>query len=316
MKKNILTWVALATVALTSCSNDENQQVSEGAEIRLGAGMMSTKAPVNSLSDLSGVGNKVGIYAVSTPWTATPLMRNIQTTAIDGTTGAISWSGVYNYPTDGSSLTFYGYQPYAAEGTSGNNFVVASDGTDAPGLNFTIDGTQDVMYATPVTGSMTSVPGKLQFNHVFTQLHFLAVLGTADAATTVKAIRIKDVNSQAVMDIADGTLAGWQTPVGLTVLADGTFTIPSLPASITGAEPMMVQPGLSEMLIDVETSLNGTGKTFENIRILPEGDAQFQKGTSYAITLTFNSEISQTPIQIAADVTPWIASGKGNGTVQ
>ena len=86
----ILTLAAMAAVALTSCSNDEIRQVENDGVIRLGAGMVSTKAPVNSLADLSAVGDKVGIYAISTPWTAAPLMQNVQTTAIDGATGSIS----------------------------------------------------------------------------------------------------------------------------------------------------------------------------------------------------------------------------------
>lgn len=314
--KKFLTLAALAAVALTSCSNDGDLQVGGSAEIRLGAGMVSTKAPVNSLTDLSGVGDKVGIYAVSTPWTSTPLMRNVQTTAIDGGSGAISWATVYNYPTDGSNLTFFGYYPYAAEATEGSNFVTAPDGTASPRLNFTIDGIQDVMYATPVTGSMSSVPGTLQFKHVLTQLHFRALLGSADAATQVKAIRIKDANSRAVMDIADGTLTGWQTPAALAALENGVFTVPGTAASIDGATPVMVQPGLSEMLIDVETTLAGVTTTFKNILIKPEGDATFLAGTSYAITLTFNEAVAQIPIEIKADVTAWVASGKGNGTVQ
>ena len=314
--KKLLTLAALAAVALTSCSNDEDLHAGDSAEIRLGAGMVSTKAPVNSLSDLSGVGGKVGIYAISTPWTSTPLMRNVQTVAIDPTSGAISWATVYNYPTDGSSLTFYGYYPYAAEATEGRNFVTASDGTAAPRLNFTIDGTQDLMYATPVTGSMSQAPGTLQFNHALTQLHFQALLGTADAATQVKSIRIKDANSRGVMNIADGTLTGWQTPAALAVLENGTFTVPGTAAAIDGATPVMVQPGLSEMLIDVETTLNGSATMFKNIRIKPEGDLTFREGISYAITLTFNEAVAQQPIEIKADVTPWVTSGRGNGTVQ
>ncbi len=309
----------MAAIALTSCSNDENPQIDSDAVIRLGAGVVTTKAPINDLAGLSAMGTNVGIYAVPSvgTWTATQLMQNVQTTAIDPTTGAISWEpGIYYYPTDGSSLNFYGYYPFAAEGTTGNNYVTASDGTNAPKLNFTIDGTQDIMYATSVTGNKSTAPGKLTFNHALTQIHFLALKGTADAGTTIKSISVKKANSQSTMDITDGTLGTWATPSTFNALVNATVTIPQLPTEITGATPLMVQPGLSEMLIDVTTALNGTETTFNDIKIKPEGDVQFKAGTSYAITLTFNSKVSQTPIQISADVTPWLNSGKGNGTVQ
>lgn len=316
--KKILTLAAVAAVALTSCSNDEIQQADNDGVIRLGAGMVSTKAPVNSLTDLSGVGGKVGIYAISTPWTATPLMQNVQTTAIDGTDGSISWVGVYNYPADGSNLTFYGYYPYAAEGTSGDNYMVAPDGTNAPILNFTTDGTQDVMYATPVTANKTtSSVGKLVFGHALTQLHFLAEKGTVAEGTTIKSITLKNAHSQCTLNMADGTLGTWSTPANMVALADANITIPAVAAEIMGAEPLMIQPDLSQVLIDVVTTKDAAEETYEDIIVKPEGeDGMFKAGISYAITLTFNSKSDRVPISIAAGVTPWVESGKGSGTVE
>ena len=316
--KKILTLAAMVAVALTSCSNDEIQQVENDGVIRLGAGMVSTKAPVNSLTDLSGVGDKVGIYAVSTPWTAVPLMQNVQTTAIDGTDGSISWASVYNYPADGSSLTFYGYYPYAAEGTSGDNYMVAPDGTNAPVLNFTIDGTQDIMYATPVIANKTTTPvGKLVFEHALTQLHFLAKKGTVADGTTIKSIVLKNTNSRCTLNMADGTLGTWSRPATLVSLADAGVAIPAAEEEITGAEPLMIQPGLSQVLADVVTAKNGTEETYEDIIIKPEGTNEtFKAGVSYAIALTFNTKSDRVPIAIAAGVTPWVESGKGSGTVE
>lgn len=316
--KKILTLAAIAAVALASCSNDEIQQAENDGVIRLGAGMVSTKAPVNSLTDLSGVGDKVGIYAISAPWTATPLMQNVQTTAIDGTDGSISWSGVYNYPTDGSNLTFYGYYPYAAEGTSGNNYMVAPDGTTAPVLNFTTDGMQDVMYATPVTANKTTSPvGKLVFGHALTQLHFLAKKGTVAEGTTIKSITLKNANSRCTLNMADGTLGIWGTPTAMAALADADVAIPAAEEEITGAKPLMIQPGLSQVLVDVVTAKDDSEETYEDIIIKPEGeDGTFEAGISYAITLTFNSKSDRVPIAIAAGVTPWVESGKGSGTVE
>lgn len=316
--KKFLTCTALAAFALTSCSSDENVPAGADKLIRLGADVITTKAPVNDLAALSAVGTQVGLYAVSTPWTSTALMQNVQTTGIDATSGDISWTGTYNYPTDGSNLTFYAYHPYAAEGTSGSNFVTASDGIAAPVLNFTIDGTQDVMYATPVTANKTTESvGKLTFAHVLTQLHFLAKKGSVAEGTTVKSITLKNTNSKCTMNIADGTLGTWTTPATLSALTNGTFEIPQTETAIGGTVPLMVQPGQSQMLIDVVTVKDGTEKTFENILIKPEGENKtFEAGVSYAITLTFNSEVSQTPVQIAAGVTPWQESGKGSGTVE
>lgn len=314
----ILTLAAMAAVALTSCSNDEIRQVENDGVIRLGAGMVSTKAPVNSLADLSAVGDKVGIYAISTPWTAAPLMQNVQTTAIDGATGSISWTDVYNYPADGSNLTFYGYYPYVAEGTSGDNYMVAPDGTNAPVLNFTTDGMQDVMYATPLTANKTTSPvGKLVFGHTLTQLHFLAKKGTVAEGTKIKSITLKNLNSRCTLNMEDGTLGSWSTPVNMIALADADVAIPEAEEEITGATPLMIQPDLSQVLVDVVTVKEGTEETYDDIIIKPEGEKDmFNAGVSYAITLTFNSKSDRVPIDIAAGVTPWVESGKGSGTVE
>lgn len=158
------------------------------AVIRLGA--KSPTRAVNLFEDLSAAGNNVGILRHSdfrrfvrhsigrSQWGGVLRMDNVRTTSIDALTGNISWAGNYYYPAEEeSSVEFCAYHPYAPVGTSseGRFFVEAPASGHAPVLHFSLSGREDVMFATPVTGSRNSRPQGLEFRHVLTQLRFQVI---------------------------------------------------------------------------------------------------------------------------------------------
>ena len=84
---------------------------------------------------------------------------------------------IITLPEEESSVEFCAYHPYAPVGTSseGRFFVEAPASGHAPVLHFSLSGREDVMFATPVTGSRNSRPQGLEFRHVLTQLRFQVI---------------------------------------------------------------------------------------------------------------------------------------------
>jgi hypothetical protein len=312
----------------------QHDEFDSSLRIRLGAGTQAvqSRAAVNDLAGLSAAGSNVGIYGMVTAsssgtalpgetWGNTPLMDNVRTTSIDATTGAIGWSDTYTYPVEESSyVRFCAYHPYAAAGLSGSNYVVAPAADRAPELYFTLTGSEDVMYATPVTGGKSTTPGTLVFNHALTQIRFRVVDETGNfSGETLSAITFNGVNTTSSMNLESGAPGSWGTPsnaisagVGTSVTITGTTEAPQSVGS-----PVMLQPGQSSFSLKVITSKG----TFGAVTIRPTSstdggtttESSFAAGRSYLITLIFRS---LTQLAVTAAVTPWVMDGTGQGIIQ
>lgn len=315
--------LSLAVCCLSvACTSKEGQLVDQG-EIRLG--VRNVTRAVNSLADLSAVGNNLGIYgletassAVETPgdWSGSLVMNNVRTSAIDASTGAIGWEGAYYYPArEDRYVRFCAYHPYAA---SGGNFSIEAPAADhAPVLKFTLSGREDVMYAAPVVGNRFLKPGGLEFRHVLTQLRFQIVdADNAYAGQTLDGIVFTAANASGSMNIETGELGAWSGPSELTV--PGIESVPitgtaDLPQAVGGE--VMLQPGCESFRIRVATSQG----TFDAIDVAPTSvvggvrETTFAAGRSYLITLLFRQN---NPIALSAAVVPWQMGGTGSAVVQ
>lgn len=316
---------------LSGCTSGEDADAS--LRIRLGAATrLQSRAAINDLAGLSAVGGNVGLYGMittqsssTTPlgegWSLVPLMDNVRTTSIDGATGAIAWAGSYTYPVEENSyVRFCAYHPYAPVGLSGSNYVVAPAAGRAPELYFTLTGSEDVMHATPVTGSKSVTPGTLVFNHVLTQIRFRIVDETGNfSGETLNAITFNGVNTTSSLNLESGTLGSWGTP------SDAISAGLSTPVTMTGTpaaaqevgSPVMLQPGQASFSVKVVTSKG----TFGAVSIRPTSstdggsttESSFAAGRSYLVTLLFRG---LTQLAVTAAVTPWIMDGTGEGVVQ
>ncbi len=319
---------------LCGCAQDSLQEEGRGV-IRLG-----TKSPtrtVNSLADLSAVGDNVGIYGVCTavatvgssagnrPWGNDLIMDNVRTTAIDASTGNISWEKTYFYPVETDRyVEFCAYYPYAevaATIPSSERFYLEAPAVgEAPILHFTLNGQDDIMFADPVIGGRLLKPQGLEFRHVLTQLQF-QLSDPYNAMTNEKLLGISllGVNTQSSMEIEFGALGAWSAPaqldvpgidVGEGILISGMSSQPQM----VGRE-IMLQPGQSEFHIRVETSK----AVYDDVVIRPTSsiggvaETAFAAGRSYLITLSFQAKAE---IAISASVVPWVMAGTGSAIVQ
>lgn len=316
--------MCLGVIVLVSCTHTDDFPVRATDEISLGVAKgVTSRAGIRDLVALSADGTRVGIYGVATSnadativlgsdWVASPLMNNVQTTAVDASTGAISWgSMVYNYPQDNTkNVKFCAYYPYAITGNVGANYIEAGVGT-SPLLHFTLTGAEDVMWAIPVLGSRILEASSLTFNHVLTQLSFQFVDDEGKFTDRITGINFTGTNTVSTLNLETGTWGNWGTPSSAIALSGVTY-----PLSVTGTTgapqkvgtEIMFQPGQSSFQMNFSLETNGS----KLIAIRPVGEPVFKAGKAYLITIRFSGNI---PIQLGATVVPWEQGGIGDGVV-
>lgn len=313
--------VIACTLVMSSCFTKE--ELDSRGVIRLGVSA-PTRAAVNDMTDLSQYsGDKVGIFGLeidrSTPvlgaWSGNLVMRDVRTSSV-GTDGKLHWAGTYYYPLEETRyVEFFAYHPHADIGTDGDNYVEMSGSDDAPTLFFTLDGSQDVMYAGPVIGNIATAPGKLQFRHALTRLTFaLDDSFGSFVGGKLTGITFQQVNTKGSMNIENGALGAWSDKQDLAMSMSPTdIDAVSHVQSIEG--DMMLQPGQKEFFITVHTSYG----TIPNVRITPKTNADgspadvFAAAQSYRITLKFDKKQE---IESSATVEDWQFGGYGAGVVQ
>ena len=247
---------------------------------------LPTRAPVTTI-DASNL-SSVGIYAVregSTAgqylWTPTPFALNLTPSGISG--NQISFNPKLYYPLGGKRVIFYGYYPRTTTtattgnsyyprttttATTGNNYITAPDNGIAPTYHFTLTGAEDVMYAvsTP-TGSTSTSPVSLTFNHVLTQLRLnTSLLGS------LSSIKLVGVSNKGTLNIGSG---------GVTYdssVTDIALTIPLL-GSVTDA--VMVPAGVASYKVEVVLLLSLLKRTY----LVKPTSGTFQPGVIYTISL-------------------------------
>lgn len=318
-----------ALILLASCSNDNEAIGTDSNKTRILLGTaLQTKAPVNDASGLNAAG--IGLYGITTQnttagefvadWTAAKILDNVKPGSIEGD-GSIVLPIPYYYPENAADyLKFMAFHPYAAAGTTGDNYLHVTDAA-APELNFTLTGKEDLMYATPAIGNnATTAVQNLAFKHSLTQITFDVIKDQAMVGElSVTGIQFAGVNTTGKMNIETGVISDWGTPGALiafnSVSDGGAVEIPASDATaVVAGSPVMLQGDQAKFALNIAT----TAKTFQNVEIIPTSPATaFEVGKSYKVTITFNVG-DVTPgqeIKLSASVQPWEDGGTGSGSV-
>lgn len=266
MKKLLLPVFAL--LALASCNNEEIQDIqsNEPVEIKLNAGLVQTRAAIESdaAGKLTAELTKVQFIradGATVDWTTATAASF---TGTIGTDGKITGFTEY-YPTDGSNANIVGYYPAATSIAAGK-------------LSMTIDGSNDVIYAAPVSGSKTVAMPAMAFNHKLTQFKFIVKIDgtTVTEEVTNVNVSINNANTTFDMAIADGAITNFATPIN-TIKAMTNAT-----TSATASEGIMLEPNLSSLSVKITAD----GYTEKDIAITPNAsETKFEEGKVYTITL-------------------------------
>lgn len=300
MKKNMI-FAAIAALALTACSNDDDIKVGGDNAILLTSSLdvAETRAATNIQTSAFDAGETVDVYITENEPGTNETHYNQPILATTKTGGALDLQdGPYYYPTSGNGVNIYALYPATAE--TGKLFTIAEDqSTDA---NYKAS---DLMYGKPATNNPVSPSANavdIQFSHLLSKV-------------TINLIAGENVTS---LDGAKVELLGVKPSTTLTASKDGCsiapasgdatpITVMTATETVTSGSAIIVPQTLPEMFLQV--TLDGatlTGKLDSGAPVLTAGNA-------YTYNITVNMRGGA--LEIEGSITPWDDGGTNNGTV-
>lgn len=183
---------------------------------------------------------------------ASALFSNVKASKAKGSTTNFTLATEQtNLPSDGSSVTYYAYQPFA-------NSSVVYDGNKTikytvPNAAGTTNADQpDILYACN-TSSATDKTIKLNFNHACTAVRF--VIGTDLLGGTIKRITLKNVYGSGNLDLSTGAWSNHGTKTSFSTTGSKAVTTSGAALTANGEYFMMIPQTLpSDAAIEIEYS--------------------------------------------------------------
>ena len=312
MKRSAIIY-AMAALALTACSNDENLDNLNGpVELRLTSGLeVQTRATHNLDTQLKN-GEKVHVW-VDDATTDENLYVNNTLTADGG--GSFTGGQPMYFPSTGNGVDIY-----AIHGNFGADFTdfwsAEQTHTIAQDQKSSSDGyaKSDLVYAKHTNVARTKQAVNLEFRHLLSKIEVVLVQG--EGKPTIEKVEILNTKLDAKFtpsktDDFTLTASGESNPIvidtDLTSKTDAAGTDES-------------KKKLNETIIVPQTLTAGT----EFIRIttttggvlvykIPDGGKTFDKGKKYRYTVTANL----TELEVTAIITPWTPEiGDDNGVAE
>lgn len=312
--KKYLVLSLLATLALSSCSNDEEVVALPAAtNMELSAGIgEATRAVIDAGygSDLEVAFMRMNNPANNTTW----ITPTIDATRAGGSGNtAITFATAQTYSSDNGISALIGYYPRKK---------LETGATDPVSVKYDITGDEDIMATELQTGAANDQFAPFTFQHLLTQLQFKCA-GSAEAAnkwTAISSIKIKNVATGLTLSLdkaAGATLA-------VTGSANQELSVVNCPTTVSApsaeADPqigyLMVYPVAdmgtesAAIALEVKATYNETEKTL-NVPINNiSGGAQ--AGQSHLITLNFTIDGE---ITIEAGIAEWQPGNGGSSTI-
>jgi len=335
MKTLVLSMISIAATvaAMTACTSEgdpiDNIDNGQPVEIKLNAGVITTKAPITSdnggllseaLADIQFV--QAADVATNPAWGD---VSSVASTAEIATTGNITLATPLYYNVDPTLKSWLiGYFPKAT--------VEPNTSTNKGKLQWKITGCEDILLSAEVSGNKKAderIPA-IVFKHQLLQMQFQFTAEdqkAIDTWGTIESIAIKTKKSDVLENLpstltctlaSDPTLA-WSVPTELTAFAvtGGTaYTDTPItnvnPITLTTTEVLggyiMVQPlnTKADYVLEITTS-----KSKAEVPITLGGDTP-AAGKAYEVTLTFKASA----ITATATITSWETVHGGSGTVE
>lgn len=298
MKKNMIL-AAIAALALTACSNDDEVKVGGDNAILLTSSLnvAETRAATDIQTSAFDAGETVDVYITENNGGNNPTTypQPIEYSTAAG--GALTVGTQYYYPTSGNGVNIYALYPTTTK--AGELFTIKDDqSTDA---NYKAS---DLMYgkpaSNPVSPSANAVD--IQFSHLLSKV-------------TINLIEGVNVTS---LDGAKVELIGVKPSTTLTASKDGcsigaasgtatSITVMTATETVTSGSAIIVPQTLPEMFLQVTIGdAVMTGK-------LSTGAPTLTAGNAYTYDITVNMRGGA--LEIEGSITPWKDGGTNSGTV-
>ena len=298
MKKNMI-FAAIAALALTACSNDDEIKVGGDNAILLTSSLdvAETRAATNIQTSAFDAGENVDVYITENNGGNNPTTYPQPIEYTTGAGGALTVGTQYYYPTSGNGVNIYALYPATA--ATGELFTIADDqSTDA---NYKAS---DLMYgkpaSNPVSPSANAV--NIQFTHLLSKVTINLIAGanvTSLDGAKVELLGVKpsttltaDINGYSIT-----AASGTATPI----------TVMTATETVTSGSAIIVPQTLPEMFLQV--TLDGATLTGK----LDSGAPELTAGNAYTYDITVNMRGGA--LEIEGSITPWTDGGTNSGTV-
>lgn len=299
MKKNMI-FAAIAALALTACSNDDEIKVGGDNAILLTSSLnvAETRAATDIQTSAFDAGETVDVYITENNGGNNPTTypQPIEYSTAAG--GALTVGTQYYYPTSGNGVNIYALYPATA--ATGELFTIKEDqSTDA---NYKAS---DLMYGKPATNNPVSPSANavdIRFSHLLSKV----------------TINLKPGANVTSLDGAEVKLLGVKPSTTLTASKDGCsigaasgdatpITVMTATETVTSGSAIIVPQTLPEMFLQV--TLDGATLTGK----LASGAPELTAGNEYTYDITVNMRGGA--LEIEGSITPWDDGGTDIGTV-
>ena len=298
MKKNMI-FAAIAALALTACSNDDDIKVGGDNAILLTSSLdvAETRAATNIQTSAFDADETVDVYITEHNGGNNPTTYPQPIEYTTGAGGALTVGTQYYYPTSGNGVNIYALYPATA--ATGELFTIKEDqSTDA---NYKAS---DLMYgkpeANPVSPSANAV--NIQFTHLLSKVTINLIAGAN--VTSLEGAKVELLGVKPSTTLTAGinghsitAASGDATPI----------TVMTATETVTSGSAIIVPQTLPEMFLQV--TLDGatlTGKLDSGAPVLTAGNA-------YTYNITVNMRGGA--LEIEGSITPWDDGGTDIGTV-
>ncbi len=292
MNKKTFSAVALATLLLTACQNDEETtQTDTRVALQVTSGIQ-TRAFDNQWEK----NDAIGIFGFTQGDAPTQAYSNVRYVTTGGN-GTFTPDGTTIYlPTDGSSLDFVAYYPYTATAmTDGVYTVNVTDQSDQSTIDLMAAGTQTVDRTDPtVTFNFEHKLSKIVFN-------FTAGVGMDENELAGMTVQLTNQQPKATFDVTqpDGeVVVGTNTPATLTLnTTDDGMSSEGIVLPSENFDGMTLHLALVD------------GGSFFNWDLNNSSANKFEAGKKYVYDITVN----RTGLSVTATITDWAPGNGENG---
>ena len=291
MNKKTFSAVALATLLLTACQNDEETMQTD-ARVAL---QVTSGIQTRAYDDQWEKGDEIGIFGFTQGDAPAQAYTNVRYVTTGGD-GAFTPDGTTIYlPTDGSSLDFVAYYPHTTDLENGIYTVDVENQSDLSTIDLMAAGTQ--------TANRSKNTVAFNFEHKLSKIVLTFKPGDGMALSELTGMKVQLTNQQtlATFDVTqpDGeVVVGTNTPATLTLNTD---------ADGTSSEGIVLpSANFDGMTLHLELS---DGSSFFNWDLNNSKADKFEAGKKYVYDITVN----KSRLDVTATIEDWAPGNGENG---
>lgn len=294
-------FAAIAALALTACSNDDEIKVGGDNAILLTSSLdvAETRAATDIQTSAFDAGETVDVYITENEPGTNETHYNQPILATTKTGGALDLQdGPYYYPTSGNGVNIYALYPATA--ATGELFTIKEDqSTDA---NYKAS---DLMYGKPATNNPVSPSANavdIQFSHLLSKVTINLIAG--ENVTSLDGAKVE------LLGVKPSTMltAGINGHSITAASGDATpITVMTATETVTSGSAIIVPQTLPEMFLQV--TLDGATLTGK----LDSGAPELTAGNEYTYDITVNMRGGA--LVIKGQISQWNEIDGGTGTV-